>query len=228
MLTTWKPTNNEQGNFAQFMREQTGMTTLRREERGELNYLHVLELNDKDIVQSELASEDSRSLGIQMRKFKETLDEEEQNELFMFTSLDRAVERFAEYLTFKYPGKRAAEWETKMANTQYRRDVEALFASRIYEHKYELALSGMNAFASPKVKLNVYQIYLQKRIREKAHEAVGRFDKIAKLNPELAQSPKWVYDVFTGIIKDLLLNDDLVYQLTDREAIEYGRGGSDA
>lgn len=203
-----------EGNlFEQFILEQTKMTLQDRERDGELAHLYVLELNDKDIVQSERASEDCRSLGIQIRKFKETLEENMQNQLFMFVSLGEAVNRFVEYLAFKYPGKRAAEWESKLTDAEYRRDVEALFASRIYEHKYRLSMLGIPAFASPEAKNQVYQIYLKKRIRANMHEAIGRFGKVAKLNPELAQLPKWVYDVFNGIITDLFLNDHTIYQL---------------
>lgn len=212
MLSTSKPTKTE--HFRQIMLEQTGKTASDLEREGELSNLYVLSLNDKDVVQSYVGKKDSRSLGIQIRKFKEHLPSDDRNELFLFVSLDELAKCFADYLYGKYPGKRAREWEAKFNDPRYMWDVKRLLASRIYEHKHELTQLGYPAFVSPEAQNAVSLLFAQKHIRKSSHEAVGRFAKVAKENPELAQLPKWVLDTFTAIVSQVFLGDSEKLEIT--------------
>ncbi len=200
--------------FRQIMLAQEGKTPSDLEREGEISHLYVLSLNDKDIAQSELGKQDSRSLGSQIRRFKNALDEDDGNELFLFISLGELTKSFADYLCKKYSGTKAQEWRAKFKDPRYTQDVKALLASRIYEHKYELVQLGYPAFVSPEAQSAVSLLFAQKHIRKCSHEAVGRFAKVARDNPELARLPQWVFDTFTSIVSDIFLGKNSKLEIT--------------
>ena len=203
--------NKNYGAKFELQRQQIRQQTeLHREQRLEEGNLYVYQFRERDVPLTEQGRADARSLSIQIGKWKETLSEDEQDGLFMFTSTEDALDEFSRYITTKYKGARREDWIKKLADQGYRQDVERMFYSKIYDHKYKLRSQGIEeAFASPRAQNQITTIQLQRFVSTSAHEAVGRYSKVAKNNPELVQHPEEAKKMIATIVREVLTEEGL-------------------
>ncbi len=191
----------------QQMRQQN---ELFKEKRFEDGNLYAYQFKESDVPLTEEGRGDARSISIQIDRWKDTLSADQQNEMFMFVSLKDSLEAFTDYLLGKYKGSKKQEWSAKLSNAAYRRDVERLFYSKIYDHKYQLRTQGIEeAFASPGAQNRISEVQFVRFLSKCSHEAVGRYSKVAKNNPELVSHSEDAKTMIADIVREVLQENGL-------------------
>lgn len=159
-------------SFEELKRLYMKRSILDREADEEVKNLFILEMTFIEICETSAGKTNSRSLVTQMRKWKETLNERAVSDLFLFCSLNRAIESFKEYLLSKYTGKKQREFEQLLSIHGIERDLKKLMAALIYEHKGETAKAGGFGFFSADAQRQYIVHDMYKRNRSLFHEAI--------------------------------------------------------
>ncbi|MCK8824699.1 hypothetical protein [Fuchsiella alkaliacetigena] len=187
------------------LRQQNEQQEFEIEKNLEEHYLFVLALTDKSICLSEIGKENSRSITAQIRIWKESLSAKERNTKFLFIKVEDSFNEFKDYVLNKYSGSKKDAWEAKFSNPQFVKDAKRLFISRVYRHKYQLAINGKGGFFSGLAHNQMQLIETKKHIRGLSHEAANKAIKYIEKQPAGARYlTRGDFEAIREIFEDLL------------------------
>jgi len=191
--------------FNLMLQQQNQQQEFQIEKNLEEHYLFVLALTDKDVCLSDLGKDESRSITSQINNWKKEMADQEQNSNFLFISLENSYEKFKKYVLGKYSGKKADKWKLKFDNEGFVTDVKRLLITRIYRHKYELAMNGKGGFFSGQAHNQMQLIETYKHVRSLAHEAANRTVKYIDKKPQASRMlTRGDFDMIAEIIESVV------------------------